>query len=234
VIGERMGTPLMLELFGATIAWLRDRGFERLRYKTIPHIYHLHPAQEDCYALFRHDARLYRRDVLAVLSPRSRPAYQERRARKMKQAKQAGITLRHDADLGEFWPVLEDNLKRVHGAAPVHSLDEIRLLAGRFPAQIRLHSAHDAQGIVGGTVIYDTGRVAHVQYIASSERGREVGALDLLFASLIEETYAERAWFDFGISNEQDGRVLNVGLIEQKEGFGARAVAHDFYEVALA
>lgn len=41
-------------------------------------------------------------------------------------------------------------------------------------------------------------------------------------------------WYlDFGISNENDGRYLNLGLIEQKEGFGARTVVHDFYRLTV-
>jgi hypothetical protein len=82
--------------------------------------------------------------------------------------------------------------------------------------------------------MFNSSQVAHVQYISTSPRGREVGALDLLFATLIERDYVNQAYFDFGISNEHDGRILNVGLVEQKEGFGARAVAHDYYEITLA
>ena len=40
---------------------------------------------------------------------------------------------------------------------------------------------------------------------------------------LIEDVFSAKRWFDFGISTEDDGRILNQGLIEQKEGFGARA-----------
>lgn len=234
VVGERMTTPAMLEVFDDVLAYLRGSGFTAWRYKTIPSIYASHPAEEDRYALFRAGARLYRRDVLAVALPDRRLAYQERRARRIRQAGKAGVGAVESRDFAAFWPILEENLARVHGAAPVHSLAEITMLAERFPANIHLHLARDASGPVAGTVIYDTGRVAHVQYIGSSERGREAGALDLLFASLIERRYAGRPYFDFGISNEEDGTVLNVGLIEYKEGFGARAVAHDFYEVALS
>jgi len=50
---------------------------------------------------------------------------------------------------------------------------------------------------------------------------------------LINEVYKDKRYFDFGISNENNGRYLNVGLINQKEGFGARAVVHDFYELKI-
>ncbi|MEM2995379.1 MAG: GNAT family N-acetyltransferase, partial [Candidatus Bathyarchaeia archaeon] len=40
-------------------------------------------------------------------------------------------------------------------------------------------------------------------------------------------------YFDFGISTEKEGRFLNVGLITQKEEFGARAVVYDTYEIEV-
>jgi hypothetical protein len=234
VVGERMTTPDMLAIFQSVLGYLTERGIVSLRYKTVPYIYHSHPAEEDRYALFRFGARLSRRDVLAVVLPHNRLPYQERRVRKMKQAVKARLSLSQSRDFASFWAILEDNLARVHGAAPVHSLAEITMLAERFPQNIHLHLANDESGPVAGIVIYDTGRVAHVQYIGSSERGRETGALDLLFASLIERQYATSPYFDFGISNENEGMTLNMGLIEQKEGFGARAVVHDFYELRLS
>ena len=53
----------------------------------------------------------------------------------------------------------------------------------------------------------------------------------MLFSTLIEQ-YHDKRYFDFGISNEQEGRVVNHGLLGWKEGFGARCFAHDFYEIA--
>ena len=234
VVDERMGAAAMLEVFDALRRYLGGEAIEALAYKTVPSIYHAYPAEEDRYALFRAGATLYRRDVLAVLCPGHRPAYQERRVRMMKRAAKAQVAVESGSRFAHFWPILEANLQRVHGTRPVHSLAEIEMLAARFPDNIRLHLAVEGGEPIAGVVIYDTKRVAHVQYIASSERAREVGALDRLFAALIEEVYAGHAWFDFGISNEDDGRVLNVGLVEQKEGFGARAMAHDFYEVRPA
>ena len=40
-------------------------------------------------------------------------------------------------------------------------------------------------------------------------------------------------YYEFGISTEQNGHVLNEGLIFQKEGFGARGVCYDAWELAL-
>lgn len=61
----------------------------------------------------------------------------------------------------------------------------------------------------------------------------KTGALDCLLDWLITDVYKDKTWFDFGISCKQEGRYLNEGLAAQKEGFGARAVVHDFYRIEL-
>ena len=76
--------------------------------------------------------------------------------------------------------------------------------------------------------------MAHTQYISANEKGKSVGALDLLFSELINGRFRGLRWFDFGTSNEQDGLVLNESLIYQKEGFGGRAVCYDTYLIPLS
>ncbi|MCI0457812.1 MAG: hypothetical protein L0Z62_12660, partial [Gemmataceae bacterium] len=51
ISGDDMKASLMLDAFEATADYLRARGFVRWLYKTVPHIYHRHPAEEDRYAL---------------------------------------------------------------------------------------------------------------------------------------------------------------------------------------
>ncbi len=228
-----MTTPRMLEVFDTFHPYARSAGIKNLVYKTIPYIYSRVPAEEDRYALFRQGAVLFRRDVMAVIQQSHRQPYQERRLRKIKQARNAGLKVVKSQDFGVFWTILEENLRQRYNVKPVHSLAEIELLASRFPDHIHLFGCFEDKTMLAGVVVYATDRVAHVQYISASENGKELGALDLLFAELIETVYADHPYFDFGISTEEDGKVLNVGLVEQKEGFGARAVVHDHYEMVI-
>src|SRR5436853_6782649 len=87
-----------------------------------------------------------------------------------------------------------------------------------YRSNVGLYLAMLGSAIVAGIIIYESTQVAHSQYIASSSKGRQTGALDLLFMHLLEVTFAEKPFFDFGISNEEEGQLLNRGLIEQKEG----------------
>ena len=58
-----------------------------------------------------------------------------------------------------------------------------------------------------------------------------LGSLDFLFHKLIKEIYVNHKYFDFGNSHENGGMQINQGLNYWKEGFGARSLTHDFYEI---
>jgi hypothetical protein len=153
----------------------------------------------------------------------------------VKKALSAGVRAQEEIDFAAFWDLLTATLVERFDAEPVHTLGEITLLRERFPLCIRLFTARSADGeLLGGVVIYQSDRVAHAQYIATSPAGREVAALDLVFDHLLNDVYRDHPYFDFGASHENGGRAINAGLIDQKEGFGARAVAHDHYRIDVA
>lgn len=226
-----------LEAFSCAIDWMKvELGAHRLIYKPIPYIYSSLPAEEALYALFRSGGRLCSRAVSSVVDNANRLPVRKLRRRGVARALKAGLTVEQaheEKDWADFWQILSDVLMERHNRMPVHSLQEMMLLQGRFPDRIRLYVVRSGSGIVAGTVVYESAQVAHAQYIASSAFGRENGALDLLFDMLIGQTYSDRPYFDFGVSTEQGGSYLNEGLIFQKEGFGARSVVYDTYEIVF-
>ncbi|WP_426269448.1 GNAT family N-acetyltransferase [Dyella kyungheensis] len=210
----------------------RQAGISQVIYKPVPHVFHAYPAEEDLYALQRVGARLLRRDISSVVPLRERVSFSDARRRAVRRAAAAGVHVRRGHDLANYHALLGEVLRR-HEAVPTHSLAELQLLQSRFPGQIILHEARQGDTLLAGVLVYDFGRTVHSQYIAASEEGRLIDALSLLLGELVSETYADRTYFSFGISTEQQGSVLNSGLIAQKESFGARAVVHDFYEWVL-
>jgi hypothetical protein len=207
-------------------------GARELVYKALPWIYQRRPAQEDIYWLFRRDAALIRRDVTSSIDVQAPGRRSSRRERGARKAEKAGLAFGRSGRWPEFWDLLGEVLAARHGAEPVHALAEIERLAAVFPDDISLHTAERDGEILAGVVMYASAQVAHAQYIAVGDAGRELGALDGLFLHLIE-THRDARYFDFGVSNTNQGRELNEGLVRQKEEFGASAVAHDFYQVAL-
>ena len=86
---------------------------------------------------------------------------------------------------------------------------------------------------MAGVVTYDSDRASHAQYIASSPTGRDIGALDQYSTNCSQDPRQNQTYFDFGNSHVDGGPTINVGLIDQKEGFGARSVVHDHYRINL-
>ncbi|MGB3838684.1 MAG: GNAT family N-acetyltransferase [Rhodanobacter sp.] len=221
-----------LAVFEQMAGWYRAHGVQRIVYKAVPHVFHAYPAEEDLYALQRMGARLVRRDLSSVIALQEPFRFTEPRRRAIRKAGRAGIELHVDTDPASFHALLSDVLRK-HQVTPTHSLAELRLLQARFPRRIVLHEAHRQGVLLAGALVYDFGRVVHTQYLAASEDGRQLDALSFLLAALIGSTYAGRQYFSFGVSTEQAGTVLNSGLVAQKEYFGARGIAHDFYEWPL-
>lgn len=233
ITGENMKTARMLAVFDAALAFCRAYGLRELIYRAVPHIYHRLPAEEDLYALYTYNARLLSRTILTVVDSRCRLSFQERRRRGAKKALKSGLTVRLTQDFSTYWALLTDVLWLTHRARPVHSLTEIEALHARFPHNIKLYAAYRDAEMLGGVVIYESQQVARAQYIAASEAGKAFGALDLVFDYLLNDVYASKPFFDFGSSKEAEGPALNTGLLDQKEGFGGRAIAHDYYALAL-
>jgi len=231
LIDASIRTEMVLDIFKAIRSYATEQGLSKLVYKCMPYIYHTMPAEEDSYALFVNDAYLIRRDVSATIFLGQAVRYSKGRKWTVNKAKKENLQLEEERDLTDFWRLLEDTILQQHGNKPVHSLQEIMRLKESFPKNIRLFIAKKDDVLLSGALIYENKDIVHTQYLANSEKGRELGALDVLLDYLIKEVYKDKKYFDFGISNEDQGRTLNTGLMAQKEGFGARAVAHDFYEL---
>ena len=157
--------------------------------------------------------------------------YQQRRVRSIKKAKNLNVQIINENKFDSFWnQILIPNLKQRFGVNPVHSLEEIRSLSENNPYSIIQYNAYLGETIMAGTTLFVTPNVVHAQYISASEEGRKNGSLDQLFDFLIKK-YSNKMYFDFGIVNENFGKTINLGLLDWKEGFGARAYAHRFYKI---
>jgi hypothetical protein len=234
IVNCNIKMPKLLEAFKATLSFLHNNEIQTLILKNIPYIYHRYPADEIEWALTCVKANLYRRDSTLSIQNKNPLPYQERRQRSIKKAQKLNpIVCKNEPDgLDKFWlHVLEPNMLKKHDLKPVHSLEEIKLLTSRFPENIVHYNIYIADQIMAGCTMFLNSMVAHAQYISGTEEGRANGCLDYLFNYLIEKEYNKYPYFDFGNSNEDSGMKINLGLMGWKEGFGGRAISHDFYEI---
>ena len=194
------------------------------------------PAQDDLYALFRLGARRIRCDISSTIDLQNRCSLSQRRKRGLKKAIKTGIKIiEGTCHLAALWEVLTDNLASKHNVQPVHNLAEIKLLAERFPENIQCICGVLDNRVIAGIVLFNTPITSHAQYIASSKHGYEISALDALFEYCINTALTEnKRWFDFGISTEQGGLLLNEGLYAFKTEFGGGGTVHEFFELDLS
>lgn len=233
---NKMTTELTCETFEAIGNYLKQEGFSKLTYKAIPWIYHKIPSEEDLYALIHvGKASLSAREISTTILLQNKLRFSEQRRRGVNKAKKNSLIIRQSSqeDVFAFWNILNNNLQQKYHTRPVHSNEELQLLMSRFPENIIGYSVLKDEEVIAGTIIFITPQVIHTQYIGASEKGKEEGALDLLFDYLINQKKWNAPYFDFGKSTEDRGNYLNTNLIHQKEGFGGRGVAYDTYEWTL-
>lgn len=232
IVNRKMTAQLNLLVFESIINYLKKTGITSLLYKRVPAIYYNYPSDEDLYSLFRIGATLVRRDISTAIYLPDKIRFSERRRRNVKKAIKSNLSFSETTDFKTYINLLADVLKR-HDTKPVHTAEEIEKIAQTFPDVVKLYAAFDGNEMMAGSLLFVTPDVIHAQYIANSEIGKNIGALDFVFDKLINEVYAEKKYFDFGISTEDDGKYLNEGLVGQKQEFGGRGIAYDHYMINI-
>ena len=231
VMSNRLTVVQTMHLFRELNEYLRSQGIRHVSYKAIPWIYHRLSAEEDLYALYHEcHARIVARDFATNIYLSAGLRWERVRRRGIVRARNAGVVVERSNHYEAFWQVLADNLMNKYGVKPVHSLQELELLHGRFPQNIQLYQAVREGKVLGGVVLYISSQVVHAQYSSASPEGKKLGVIDLLYDQIFKD-YRDYPYFDFGRSTEHpDGSGLNENLVFQKEGYGGRGLCYDIYE----
>lgn len=219
---------------GSLQTW-RISGATSLIYKAIPSFYHYMPANQDIYVLRRLGAVTYRTDLSTTIDLETTPKLSIKRRSRVNKAERAGLNIKSGSDLVCIAAqIIEDTWQRRHELVPTHRVGELTDLLRRCPDEIRVDVAFEGDAGVATAISFLTRTCWHTQYLASSPRGFEIGGLDYLISSLLNVARESgRRWFDFGISTECDGQILNEGLEYYKAGFGGGSTLHEFLSLKL-
>ncbi|MBA3985948.1 MAG: GNAT family N-acetyltransferase [Flavobacteriales bacterium] len=215
------------------LEYLKKMGIKKLHIKQIPTIYVNGFNSVQDYILYICNVEVFRKDSLSVISLQEKFSFSNSRKEGIKRGIKNGLVVKEEENQTAFWnEILEPNLLKKYNVKPVHSVGEIILLKQKFPKNIRQFNVYKENKIVGGTTIFETPLVAHAQYISANEDKNQLGSLDFLFNHLITKVFSEKKYFDFGASNENNGKQINKGLLFWKEGFGAQCEIQSFYTVS--
>ena len=232
VIHEKTKLSDFISIAKSVFEYLNTHQFQKIIFKEIPTIYNQIPSDELQYLMFLMQGNLVRRDVLSVVDLKTKFSFLRDRKNGIKRGIKNNLVVKEEPNFELFWnEILIPNLEQKFKIKPVHSLEEITYLKSKFPNNIRQFNVYKQGKIIAGTTVFESDFVAHSQYISADDSKNTTGSLDFLHNRLITYTFRNKKYFDFGISNENQGQNINQGLLFWKEGFGARTIVQNFYEI---
>lgn len=165
------------------------------------------------------DFEEYREDVISNFSAGRRRDY--------KYALKNALAFRKiekDEEIMEFYQLLCLNLEK-YETQPVHSCSElVDFKNQRLKDIVEFYAVYMGEKMVAGSMVFKfENRVFHTQYLAADPIYLKFYTMNYLDGELI--SLAMRSgyrFFSFGISTEEQGRILNKSLAQFKEGFGTQ------------
>ena len=235
VFAKQIKLLSVIEIFKTILLFLFKNDIKKFTVKLIPGFYCDSFSNELEYCLFVANAQLIQIDSLATIDLKKPFVISKTRKESIRRGEKNSLIIKEEPHFDLFWnEILIPNLANKHQINPVHTVAEMSYLKNKFPDNIRQFNVYHQDKIVAGTTVFVTKNVAHPQYISGNKYKNELGSLDYLYHHLITNVFNDKAFFDFGISNENKGRSINEGLLFWKESFGAQTVTQRFYEVNTA
>lgn len=237
IVDDSMRQSVMMNCINELINHCISNKIDSIKYKALPHMYHVQPAEEDRYALFFNNAKLEKVEAATVVDLDNPIKMSKLRRRQINKSKKEKVEVVIENSLvmySDFINLQNQVLMKRHNTIAVHTGKEIYNLHKRFPNNIKLYVAKKNGEIIAGSIVFICDEVVHTQYLCANDDARHIGALDLTIDTIINEYSGKKKWLDFGRSTENEGYYLNEGLINQKEGFGGRTMVYETYMLKIA
>lgn len=233
ILSPKTDALTLTHIWDNWLKYCRTEGVTEVYYKPLPYFYHDRPSHTDEYLLFRSGASIVEASLASTIDMQTWKGFSKTKRWELSRGRRYWLPVEETSDTAAFVRLLTDCLHDRHNAVPVHSAAELELLQSRFPDRIRLFGIRADGEMQAGVCMFDTGTVAHVQYICTTPLARDMHLLPVIFHTLISETFSSRRWFDFGTSCENGGMILNEGLLRQKTAFGASPTVYTRYRLSL-
>lgn len=235
IFSNVMGVEPTCTVFDVVVQFLKNNSFKSVTVKVLPEPYQTNYSSAFEYALFRQEALLTRRELNYYVDLTKPLEIHKSKLKYKNKGLWDDLEIKKTTDFTTFWdellvPVLEEQ----YDSSPVHSKEEINLLAERFPENIIQYLVQSDGKYLAGMTLFISGKVVKSQYGVANEDGKACRALDYLYIYLLEEFKKQGfTYFDMGTTNTGDGKSFNKGLSKYKEEFGARPYNQDRYLLHL-
>lgn len=219
-------------LIGQLLAYSRSQKYSAIELTLPPYIYFSQASQKLEFLLYRAGFRYHQRELTHFLDLRSfnqnfSENFSAEFNRKIRRARQLGVTVRECDDFTLFYHILEKNLQDKHKTSPVHTLKELFDLKQRLPERVRLFAAYVQDKMIAGILLFICNAQAalafYISQLAEYQQYRPVNLLCYETAQWCAEQ--ELAYFDFGTSTLRG--EINWGLVDFRQAAGAQAAFRD-------
>lgn len=153
--------------------------------------------------------------------------------------KKKGVTfkkLNERSEINTFYNILCQTLQK-YNRLPVHNLDELLLLKDEILLnECEFYGAFlDDEMIAGSMMFYfNKAHVAHTQYLCALHEYDTLSAMTYMYYAMIDLAKSRGyKGISFGIATEDNGTVLNSGLLTSKEAFGSLHSLNRTYRKSL-
>ncbi len=230
---EMLRAPKLVEMIADLDAYAKEQGFEACEIKLTSDLFSTLPTDALQYALY-HAGYTDEVEIAAYLPVKGKTheelvaEYSFNKRYDLKKCEKAGLQLRRihaHEELKAFYDLLCWNLQKFE-AKPVHTLDELADFHDeRLKDEVVFIGVYDAEErMVAGACLFwfAQAKALHTQYLATAPDVKKYVPSTYLYDSVIRtalEMGAEKV--SFGTSTHDRGRVLNTGLIQNKEGYGS-------------
>jgi hypothetical protein len=236
VTKEDLSIKDSLEIVEKIIEWTRKEGFDGIQLKIPPAFYSKRLSNYIEYALLSNGFNYFNREVTSTLfieknEQQILKKFKSSHSRAVRKSENLGVEIKITDRVGEFFSILEKNLKIRHGASPTHTIDELESLMRIFPNSINIFGAFYEDQMIAGVLNFIVKEdVALAFYISHKNEYQKLRPLNLLFFNVFKwATKQKIKVYDFGTFTV-DG-AANMGLGRFKENFGASGVFRDSFQI---
>ena len=121
------------------------------------------------YSLYYTSEEILKIEASTVIDLKQSLKMPKGRKAQIARAKREGVEIRESCDFESFISLENQVLGARHGTKAVHSPQELHLLKGFFPQNIKLIAAFYNDTMIAGTVLFVYDNVVHTQYMAANE-----------------------------------------------------------------
>ena len=223
-----------LHLVEALQLYCKSAGWRGIEVTLPPPIYRDEPDQATEFALHVRGFQLVHRSMpLLIPLDRKEGEHYQRLFRQSQRSyvracRRRGVVVSEAGieGLGGFLELFTETHARL-GSQPTHTHEEIETLLHRWPAHIRIWSAHLGELTIASVLLFVLNRrICNTFYICDRASHRSFHGLTVLLAE-IADRLASRGFHFLDLGPSASSEHFNRGVVSFKESLGARAFCRD-------